>query len=172
MWWNIPFVLSASGTFWVRDSLVLNTLQLFNEDLVLSNATAISNIIIQELNSKKYFCLHRLVCVWKVVPIVCACSAGVLSCVDELNVSTPLAYRCGHNCLIYCEVTLHCNMITWLLDVSGWHEILLKLETCWILTVPVVPRTVSIPFGTRVDQICSGTFFLWLYVCVFFLFTY
>lgn len=118
--------------------------------------------------------LHRLVRVWKVVPIACACSAGVLSCVDELNFSTPLAYRCRHNCLIYCEVTLHCNMITWLLDVSGWHEILLKLETCWILTVPVVPRTVSIPFGTCVDQICSGTFFFvtfYVCVCVLFLFT-
>lgn len=48
-----------------------------------------------------------------------------------VNFSKPLAYRSRHYCLIYCEVTLHCNINTLLLDVSVWHEILLKLETCW-----------------------------------------
>lgn len=156
----------------VWDSLTLITAQLSNEDLILSNARALSHSIVQKLKRCTSF-LRLLVGVWKVVPSLCACPAGVPSCVDELNFSKPLVYRSGHNCLIYCEVTLHCNMITSLLDVSGWHKISLKLETCWILTVPVVPRTVSIPFGTYVGQLCSNTF-LWLCVCslIFFKFTY
>lgn len=95
---------------------MLNTLLLVNEDLILSNATAICHRR-TELQEVLPFCIGSSV-FGRLFPL-CACSAGVLSCVDELNFSTPLAYRCGHNCLIYCEVTLHCNMITWLLDVSG-----------------------------------------------------